>query len=189
MMANYRTLLRRAVKAALLDQTPAGSRVDVMRIRPFAVSEDYPRINLDTQTERVQDEYSGGLTPSYRVDITLDVLCVILATDALWHEAMDTLMDAAWLATQMVEALPWIEQVRYDSATIAVDPQPDQILATATQTWRVTVLTDPELLVPDPDTLPDWLRAYANWDMAEPSLPGGGPDGQIDKYQRINLPQ
>jgi len=54
--------------------------------------------------------------------------------------------------------------------------------------WRLTFQTKTRLTTEDgfQDTHPDLQDVKIGIDMAEPSLPGGGPDDQIDAYADVN---
>jgi hypothetical protein len=55
--------------------------------------------------------------------------------------------------------------------------------------WRLTFQTATRLTANDgfTDTYQDLNDVKVGIDMAEPSLPGGGPDGQIDAYADVTL--
>jgi hypothetical protein len=54
--------------------------------------------------------------------------------------------------------------------------------------WRLTFQTTTRLTAENGyvSSSPDLNNVKVGIDMAEPSLPGGGPDGQIDAYADVN---
>lgn len=184
----FRHALREYVKTRLLEQTDAENRVFNARLYRYITAQDnLPMINILTGVERQVSIYATAPSMQVWVELPLEIECIITAPSGMeYGERLDRLCEQAEKRIDYFLG-DLVNSCIYASTQPVYNEDGEIPIAAAVITYTVKYLKDEQGL-PIFSELPDFLRCYFDWDMANPSLPGGGPDGQIDAQDRLTLP-
>lgn len=93
-MAHHRQLIRKAVTAALLENTKAGERVYPSRILPLRALKELPAICVYTDDESADEENLSSPPPDRTLDIVIEGLVAVPPTRLDQLATADTVEDA-----------------------------------------------------------------------------------------------
>ena len=185
---HIRYAIREYVKTRLLEQTDAENRVYNARLfREMTIKDTLPMVNVLITSDQQVEVRSHSPSLQLWVESKLEIEAVVTAPSGMeYGERLDRL--CAQIESRIDYFLgDLVNSCIYTGTQFAYNTSGEVPIAVANITYTVKYLVDEQGL-PVYSELPDFLRCYLDWDMANPSLPGGGPDEQIDAQDCLNLP-